>query len=191
MNRQRTHDVQRIGSDPDALEAFYREHAEAVQRFVARRIADPGRAADLTADVFVAAIESAHRYRPGAGSPGAWLFGIARHAVSAEYRRARRERGAPAISGRGLLDDGDMADIVARIDAAAGARALYAALAHLPEPERAVLELVAVDELPVSKAADALGIRAVTARVRLHRARRRMQQQLGAEPTTRPAEATP
>jgi RNA polymerase sigma-70 factor (ECF subfamily) len=34
-----------------------------------------------------------------------------------------------------------------------------------------VLELVAVDGLTVSEAAAALGIRAVTARVRLHRAR--------------------
>jgi len=31
----------RIEHDPDAFEAFYREHVEGVQRFVARRVADP------------------------------------------------------------------------------------------------------------------------------------------------------
>jgi DNA-directed RNA polymerase specialized sigma24 family protein len=50
-----------IASDPDAFERFYREHVDAVQRFVARRVDDPYAAADLTADVFVAAIESAAR----------------------------------------------------------------------------------------------------------------------------------
>ena len=39
-----------IATDPEALEAFYREHVEAVQRFVARRVSDPHLAADLTAD---------------------------------------------------------------------------------------------------------------------------------------------
>ena len=49
-------------SEPDALEAFYRDHVEAVQRFVARRVSDPHLAADLTADVFLAAIDSAASY---------------------------------------------------------------------------------------------------------------------------------
>ncbi|GAB3252398.1 hypothetical protein [Nocardioides dilutus] len=40
----------RIAGEPDALEAFYRDHIEAVQRFVARRVSDPHVAADLTAD---------------------------------------------------------------------------------------------------------------------------------------------
>jgi hypothetical protein len=38
-----------ITSDPDPFERFYREHVEAVQRFVARRMDDPYLAADLTA----------------------------------------------------------------------------------------------------------------------------------------------
>jgi RNA polymerase sigma-70 factor, ECF subfamily len=189
MDRHGQRDVARIATDPDALEAFYREHIDAVQRFVARRVAAPELAADLTADVFVAAIESADRYRADRGAPAAWLYGIARHVVSAEYRRARRERGAPVIVGSGLLDEQDVGDIVARIDAEASARELYRVLDRLSEPERAVLELVAVDQLTVSEAASALGIGKVAARVRLHRARRRMEDQLAAPDTTQPAEA--
>jgi hypothetical protein len=60
------------------FERFYREQVEMVQRFVARRVDDPYLAADLTADVFVAAIESARSYRRGRGEPTAWLLGIAR-----------------------------------------------------------------------------------------------------------------
>ena len=50
-----------------------------------------------------------------------------------------------------------------RIDAAARARELYAALDALPEGERAVFELTALDELTPRQAAAALGIRPVTA----------------------------
>src|SRR5206468_1886418 len=39
-------------------------------------------AADLTADVFVAVIESAGSYRRSRGEPVAWLFGIARNVVA-------------------------------------------------------------------------------------------------------------
>jgi hypothetical protein len=70
--------VASIAHDADALETFYRAHVDAVQRFVARRVDDPFVAADLTADVFLAAIDSAHTYRSSRGEPLAWLYGVAR-----------------------------------------------------------------------------------------------------------------
>ncbi len=50
----------------------------------------------------------------------------------------------------------------------------------LPDAERAVLELVAIDELSVAEAAAAAGVRSGTARVRLHRARRKLRAELEA-----------
>ncbi len=161
-----------IGHDPRAFESFYRAHVEDVLRFIARRVNDPQLAADLTADVFVAAIEAAPRYRSARGAPRAWLYGIARNVVSSERRRVFREQRAFArIDGRRLLAEDDIERIQERIDAAREARALYDAIIELPEGERAVLELVALDELTVAEAAMALGIRGTSARVRLHRAR--------------------
>ena len=58
-------------TDPDAFEGFYREHVDLVERFVARRVGDRELAADLTADIFVAAIESAANYRSAKGAPTA------------------------------------------------------------------------------------------------------------------------
>jgi DNA-directed RNA polymerase specialized sigma24 family protein len=75
-------DIADIGHDPQALEAFYRTYIEQVERFVARRVTSPQDAADLTADVFLEAIESCHRYRADRGMPSAWLYGIARHVVA-------------------------------------------------------------------------------------------------------------
>ena len=55
-----------IGSDAEIFEAFYREHVEDLQRFIARRVGERERAADLTAEIFLAAIESA---RPALARP--------------------------------------------------------------------------------------------------------------------------
>jgi RNA polymerase sigma-70 factor (ECF subfamily) len=169
-------ELARIGVDPDAFEEFYRAHVEAVQRFVARRVNDPYLAADLTAEVFLAAIESARTYRASRGAPIGWLYGVARNVVAAERRRAARSFAAVSrVSGRRLVDDNDIGRLEDRIDAEAAARRLYEGMDRLSEGERAVLELVALEGLGVADAGSALGIRSVTARVRLHRARRLMR----------------
>ena len=168
-----------IASDPDAFERFYREHVEAVQRFVARRVDEPYLAADLTADVFVAAIESARSYRRGRGEPVAWLFGIARNVVAGEQRRNAKElRAAARVRGRDLVQEEDLVALHERIDAESTARSLYREMVQLSAGQRAVLELVALDGLTVDEAARALGIGPVAARVRLHRARRLLQDRL-------------
>ncbi|GAA2660859.1 sigma-70 family RNA polymerase sigma factor [Streptomyces aculeolatus] len=179
--------VRRIGTDPQAFEAFYRAHVDAVERFIARRVADPHRVADLTAEVFLATIESAEGYRPSRGAPIAWLYGVARNVLAGDRRRSARERDAGLrLAGRRLVEADDIARLDERIDAEAQARTLYEAMEQLPAHERAVLELVALDGLTVSEAGRALGIRAPTARVRLHRARRRVRDHFAA-PVSPPA----
>lgn len=56
-------DLPGIARDPAAFEVFYRLHVATVTRFVARRVADPHTVADLTAEVFLAVIGSAHTYQ--------------------------------------------------------------------------------------------------------------------------------
>jgi RNA polymerase sigma-70 factor (ECF subfamily) len=170
-----------IGIDADIFDAFYREHIDVVERFVIRRVGDRDRAADLTAEIFLAAIDSAHRYRPGLGAPRAWLLGIARNLVAGEWRtRDRRRAGEERFRASVLLDADDAARWDARIDATSRSRELFESMERLPDGERAVLELVALDELSLAEAAAAAGIRPVTARVRLHRARRKLRAELEA-----------
>jgi len=182
-----------IGRDPDAFEAFYREHVERVQRFVARRVNDPQLVADLTADVFLAAIHSADGYRPERGSPTGWLYGVARNVVLSERRRqAKEHRARQRISGRRLLAADDIARLEEKIDAEAGGRSLLQAMDGLPPGERAVLELVALDGIAVQDAARVLGIRPAAARVRLHRARTRVRTRLASPRRIEtPTEVTP
>jgi RNA polymerase sigma factor (sigma-70 family) len=171
--------LERIAREPDALEAFYRDHVEAVQRFVARRVSDPHLAADLTADVFLAAVDSAATYDASRGPVLAWLYGVGRNAVAAEARRRARELHAVRrIEGRRLVDSPALARIEERLDAERESRRLYRAIAELPLDDRALLELVSLDGLSTADAARVLGVKPATARVRLHRSRARVTARL-------------
>ncbi|MET7304879.1 RNA polymerase sigma factor [Embleya sp. NPDC005575] len=175
------HDVRAIARDRAALEAFYREHFDTVLAFVARRVDDPHSAADLTSDVFVAALGSAHTYRGGPGGGRAWLFGVARNVMASDRHRAAREADARRrAAGRRLTDPDDIQRLEERLDAEQQARKAYRAIRTLPDADRAVLELVVVDGLSVSEAARVLDVGTVAARVRLHRARRRLVRRLAA-----------
>ena len=173
-------EVTGIGSDPNLLEAFYREHAPTVRVFLARRVGNPQDVADLTAEVFLAAIDHAHRYRAKDGRPVGWLLGIARNKVAdAQRGQARRLRAESRLMGRRMLDEDAIARIEDRIAAESSARLLYEALATLPARDRQLMELVAVDGLSVADAAQELGVKPGTARVRLHRSRARLRDHLG------------
>ncbi|MEK8107488.1 sigma-70 family RNA polymerase sigma factor [Micromonospora sp. M12] len=178
-------DISGIGIDPLAFGVFYRRHLEAVGRFVARRVDDPHLAADLTADVFLAVIESAAGYRPDRGSQIGWLYGVARNVIGDERRRAaQRLRVTGRLAGRRDLGPDDIARIEERIDAESAARRTQRALSELPEDTRTLVELVAVDGLTVAEAAAVLGVSPVAARVRLHRARRAVRAVLAHPVTT-------
>jgi RNA polymerase sigma-70 factor (ECF subfamily) len=168
--------VARIGDDPEAFEAFYREHLQSVLRYATRRTRDPHAAADLVADVFLAAIGAAPGYREERGTPIAWLHGIARNVAASQNRRAARIWAAEGrVAGHRMLDGDDITRLEERIDAERASRQLLERIALLPTGPREVLELVAVDGLTVTEAAKALGISQVAARVRLHRARKALQ----------------
>ena len=169
-------DLTAIGRDPEAFELFYRSHVDMVGRFIARRVSDPHTVADLTADVFLAAIASAHSYRPERGSVAGWMHGVARHVVAGEFKRQAREQDAARRDGgRRPVGTEDIARIEERIDAEKHARRTYEALTAMPEPARQLIELIAVDGLTLTQAAAALGVTPLVARVRLHRARKSLR----------------
>jgi len=77
--------------DPEAFVAFYRRHLAAVLGFFLRRTGDRELTADLTAEVFAAALLAAERYRPGERPALAWLYGIAAHKLADSRRRGSVE----------------------------------------------------------------------------------------------------
>ncbi|QIK64796.1 sigma-70 family RNA polymerase sigma factor [Leucobacter viscericola] len=162
---------------------FYRCHVAAVERFVARRIQDPHAVEDITSEVFLAAVRSCRRFDPSGPAPVAWLFGIS-FRLTADYQRksARRWRAQSRQKGQRELADDAIERLEQRIDAERAAFALRDELAKIPAQTRSLLELTALDGLSITDAAAALGIAPGAARVRLHRAKTRLRNELADSP---------
>jgi len=177
----------RLSQDPDAFEAFYQRHVDRIIGFAVRRCVRPEDVADLVAAVFLAVIESAPRYDPTRGEPLGWLFAIAANQLRAQRRRDGREQAiARRVSGQRLLTDDEIGQLEARIDAERLAPELREAIARVPAAEREAFELIVGDGLSAAQAAEALGISAVAARVRLSRARGRLRAALASPPAEQP-----
>jgi RNA polymerase sigma factor (sigma-70 family) len=77
--------------DEDAFDEFYVRYLPLVVRWTLRETRNREVAADLTAEVFAAALTAARRFRPERGSVAAWLLGIARNKLRESQRRGRVE----------------------------------------------------------------------------------------------------
>jgi RNA polymerase sigma factor (sigma-70 family) len=162
-----------IAAGPGFLPEFYRRHVAKVTGVGARRFSTPEDVADFVANVFLEVLRSAGGYDPRRGDAVAWLYGLAGNVAAGMRRQQRRSTDAEhRLAGRALLDADDYARVEERIDAAAALRRAYEAMQQLPDQDRRLLELVAVDGLSTGEAARALGITAVATRVRLVRALR-------------------
>lgn len=80
--------------DDAAFTVLYRRYLPVVLRWCLRETGDREIAADLSAEVFAAALISARRYRSEQGSVLAWLLGIARNKLLESWRRKRVENSA-------------------------------------------------------------------------------------------------
>ncbi|RFU39257.1 RNA polymerase sigma factor, partial [Actinomadura logoneensis] len=116
-----------------------------------------------------------------------WLLGVARNVLRDGHRAdARREAFAQELVRHAPGPAGDVAEHVAE------RLGVLRALAALAEDDREVLILTAWQGLAPRDAARVLGCSKTAFRVRLHRARRRLQQAIEQdEPGQRPATAAP
>ena len=165
-------DAELLHADERASEYAFREfflrHVDAIRSYARARV-DPHSADDVVAETFGAAWRIRARFALDAETARPWLYGIAARQLQ---RLAAREQQWQV----GLLRGATPAGVV-ELDTE-GSPALdpdlTRAVARLPLHEREVLLLVALGELRLTDAADALGISTVAARVRLHRARRKV-----------------
>jgi RNA polymerase sigma factor (sigma-70 family) len=167
--------------DRDDISRLYRRHARAMTAFFARRTYDPEAAVDLVAETFAAAFEARRSFRGGDDDAAVgWIYGIARHQLSAFYRRGGVERRAMNKLGveRRALTDPEYE----RIEELAGLSEIRdhvaAALGELPDEHARVLRLRVVDELGYDEVASALGVSEQTARARVSRALRALARRL-------------
>ncbi len=76
--------------DPDAISELYNRHVDQIHQYVRSRIDDGAIAEDVTADVFVRALESLSGYDDRGVPFAAWLYRIAQARVIDFWRRSQR-----------------------------------------------------------------------------------------------------
>jgi RNA polymerase sigma-70 factor (ECF subfamily) len=91
--------------DPDAWGQIYRKFAGPVYGFFVHQVRDPEAAEDLTAGVFVEAIQAASRFQGSLGALRSWIFRIARNDLVDYWRHARRVQSETIDE----VDDADLA----------------------------------------------------------------------------------
>ncbi|HEY6730624.1 MAG TPA: RNA polymerase sigma factor [Solirubrobacterales bacterium] len=152
---------------------LYRDHESEILRYALRRSAEPQDAADVVAETFLVAWRRLGEV-PVGEEARLWLYATARR-VLANHQRGikRRTRLAERLRDelRRQLPLQPASD-----------RPVLDALASLPDADRELLMLVGMEELSPSEAARVLGISAMAARTRLHRARRRLRARLNEGP---------
>jgi RNA polymerase sigma-70 factor, ECF subfamily len=166
--------LQRLRRDPVALEEFYRRHVRALAGFALRQVGDGHAADDLVAATFLAVIESSDRYDQQRGPARAWLFGIAANIIATHHRRAAAEhRATLRLTGRRVIVSDEFSLLDEAIDAGRLTGPADEMLGMLPASERELVSLL-LERMTLPEAANALGIRPGTARMRLARARARL-----------------
>jgi RNA polymerase sigma-70 factor, ECF subfamily len=158
-------------ADPGPFERVYDQHVVGIYRFVYARVGNHPDAEDLTAQVFVRAVEQLDTSRDP-GQIAAWLYRVA-HNATADYWRAFYR--LPLV-GTDYVAPGwepaEPAGAPVETDERATVR-VHALLRRLPDHYRRVLELRFLQRLSVAETARAMGISNGNARVLQYRALRR------------------
>lgn len=125
------------GGDRAAFAELYDQYVDSVYRYLLYRLREPSDAEDLTSEVFTRAFANIHRYRWQGKSFLAWLYTIARNAVT---DRRRRERPTVDLdTAYGVAEDGPTAHERAVLGEQVGA--LRGAVKHLTTEQQQVLSL--------------------------------------------------
>ncbi|MBA4175567.1 MAG: hypothetical protein C0505_03260 [Leptothrix sp. (in: Bacteria)] len=166
--------------DAAALDELYRREVGPVYRYALALGGNAAWAADATQEAFVALATRPQGFDAARGSLGAWLAGVARHALSAQWRLRRHETPLDESDD----GDGDGDGVGAAIGAADGpeqrllqvqdSALVWAALRRLAPPFREAVVLVDLQDRPYAEAARIAGVEINTLRTRLHRARQKL-----------------
>ncbi|MGH6945014.1 MAG: sigma-70 family RNA polymerase sigma factor [Geminicoccaceae bacterium] len=153
------------------------DHVAALRRYAFALTGSRIEAEDLIQETLMRAIAGARSFQRGGNLRG-WLFSIMHNAFISTMRKRKQTE----TSGEDDLPEGVQAsDQMIKLEL----RDVLAALARLPEAQRAAISLIALEEFSYRDAADILGIPIGTLMSRLARGREALRRLLGDEP--RPA----
>ena len=177
-----------LAGDAQAIGPIYLRESARVYRYAQALCGNPAWAADATQEAFVALALRPHAFDASKGPLGAYLAGVARHALARMWRLERKEQPLASSEDPDHEPLGDETTAAANsaspealMERAQDGAAVWAALRQLPAIFREAVVLVDLQERPYAEAAAIAGIELNTLRTRLHRARNRLATLLCAE----------
>ncbi len=141
--------------DRAALSELYNRHVDRIHQYVRYRIGDEQTAEDITAEVFLRAIESLGRYDDRGAPFAAWLYRIAHARIVDYWRRSRRQQTAPLEDP--LLQDSLVSDDEVLDYDVLQHRSLLTALQQLTDDQQNVIILRFLQGLDIITVAGILG----------------------------------
>ncbi len=164
------------GPAPDATFAsFFRAEYPSVVRTVALLLQDPGAAEDIAQEAFVR-LHLQWLKVSGYDRPDAWVRRVALNLAATHARREGRRRGLERHSVRRSLATAQLDQ--SEPDSVSSSVQVQRALQMLPHRQRALVILYYYEDRPLTQAAELVGLTSGSAKVTLHRARRRLEQAL-------------
>ena len=158
--------------DPAALRVFIARTQHEVFAFLSRTLGPGHPIEELAQEVFFRACRALPRFDGGGVARlSTWVLAIAHH-VPIDHLRRRRVAAGPMMSDADAVEPGTPETELRRIEIW---RAVERAARTPPSDHRAVLVLAEYHGLDTKQIASVLGIREITARTRLFRARSRMR----------------
>jgi RNA polymerase sigma-70 factor, ECF subfamily len=171
-----------VAGETAVLAELYEREAGAVYRYALALCGNTGWAADAVQEAFVALATRPAGFDASRGALGAYLAGVARHALAAQRRGLRLEDPWPDADddehGLPSADGCSPEDLLVRTQ---DGQSVWAALRQLPVVFREAIVLVDLQEWPYADAARIAGIELNTLRTRVHRARLKLAALLGAD----------
>ena len=163
----------RDAQDKAAFAALFRHFAPRVKGYLMKSGASAALAEECAQDVMATLWQKAHLFDPARASVATWVFTIARNRRIDALRRARRPE--PEALDWGPETEPDQADIY---ELAQENRLLGAALAELPEKQRALIERAYYGDLSHSEIAAETGLPLGTIKSRIRLALDRLRHQM-------------
>jgi len=161
------------------LHQLFETNRDLVFRYALSRL-DREAAKEIVAETFTEAASSRTKFDPQRGTEASWLLGIATNRIRRWHRTESRYVGLNETSTASLgAEDSNLLRLPGRVDDERRSTEVRQAVEALPEGERAAFLLHAVEGLTNAEVAEVLGISSVAAKLRVFRARRRLQQTLG------------
>jgi RNA polymerase sigma factor (sigma-70 family) len=163
--------------DPEAFGDFYRRHERSIAGFMMRRTGSAELAADLTAEVFAAALLSWRQRARPVLDERAWLFGIAQHKLVDSHRRGRVEDDARRHLGmRATLVSDESLALIEALTAETPALAL---IEQLPAEQRVAITARVIDGRGYGEIASELCLSEQVVRKRVSRGLQRLRELIG------------